>query len=44
MVENSTTLGVRSYPVDRVAADRRFETVTTRWGDVRLKLRAGTAA
>ena len=39
MVENSTTLGVRSYSVDRVAADRRFETVTTRWGDVRLKLR-----
>jgi len=39
MIENSTTLGVRSYPVDRVAADRRFETVTTRWGDVRLKLK-----
>lgn len=39
MIENSTTLGVRSYRVDRVAADRRTETVTTRWGDVRLKLR-----
>ena len=39
MIENSSTLGVRSYPVDRVAADRRIETVTTRWGDVRLKLK-----
>lgn len=38
-VENSTTLGVRAYPVDRVKADRRIETVATRWGDVRLKLR-----
>jgi uncharacterized protein (TIGR00299 family) protein len=35
----STTIGVRSTPVSRTRAPRRFETVTTRWGDVRLKLR-----
>ncbi|MGI9253569.1 MAG: nickel pincer cofactor biosynthesis protein LarC, partial [Thermomicrobiales bacterium] len=39
MIEQSTTLGVRATPVDRTKAARRFETVTTRWGDVRLKLR-----
>jgi uncharacterized protein (TIGR00299 family) protein len=36
----STTIGVRSTPVSRTRAPRRFETVATRWGDVRLKLRA----
>ena len=36
----STTIGVRAMPVSRTRAPRRFETVTTRWGDVRLKLRA----
>jgi uncharacterized protein (TIGR00299 family) protein len=35
----STTIGVRAMPVSRTRAPRRFETVTTRWGDVRLKLR-----
>jgi pyridinium-3,5-bisthiocarboxylic acid mononucleotide nickel chelatase len=35
----STTIGVRATPVSRTRAPRRFETVTTRWGDVRLKLR-----
>jgi pyridinium-3,5-bisthiocarboxylic acid mononucleotide nickel chelatase len=35
----STTFGVRATPVSRTRAPRRFETVTTRWGDVRLKLR-----
>ncbi|MFM9108648.1 MAG: nickel pincer cofactor biosynthesis protein LarC [Chloroflexota bacterium] len=39
LIEQSTTLGVRAAPVDRTRAARRFETVTTRWGDVRLKLR-----
>lgn len=39
LIEHSTTLGVRARPIDRVKAARRFETVTTRWGDVRLKLR-----
>lgn len=36
----STTIGVRATPVSRTRAPRRFETVSTRWGDVRLKLRA----
>jgi uncharacterized protein (TIGR00299 family) protein len=35
----STTTGVRATAVSRTRAPRRFETVTTRWGDVRLKLR-----
>jgi uncharacterized protein (TIGR00299 family) protein len=35
----STTIGVRATPVSRTRTPRRFETVTTRWGDVRLKLR-----
>ena len=39
LVEQTTTLGVRSRPVERVKAVRRFETATTRWGEVRLKLR-----
>jgi uncharacterized protein (DUF111 family) len=39
IVEQSTTLGVRVMPVERIAADRRFEVVTTRWGDVRVKLK-----
>ncbi len=39
MIEQSSTLGVRIHPIERVKAVRRFETVSTRWGDVRLKLR-----
>jgi hypothetical protein len=35
----STTIGVRSTSVSRTRASRRFVTVSTRWGDVRLKLR-----
>jgi uncharacterized protein (TIGR00299 family) protein len=35
----STTLGVRATPISRTRALRRFVPVTTRWGDVRLKLR-----
>jgi uncharacterized protein (TIGR00299 family) protein len=35
----STTIGVRATSVSRTRASRRFETVATRWGDVRLKLR-----
>jgi pyridinium-3,5-bisthiocarboxylic acid mononucleotide nickel chelatase len=35
----STTIGVRATPVARTRAPRRFVTVATRWGDVRLKLR-----
>src|SRR5207249_4469776 len=39
LVENSTTLGVRATPVERTKARRRVETVTTRWGEIRVKLR-----
>jgi uncharacterized protein (TIGR00299 family) protein len=35
----STTLGVRSSPIAMERAPRRFVTVTTRWGEVQLKLR-----
>jgi uncharacterized protein (TIGR00299 family) protein len=34
----STTLGVRSYPVTRQELERRFETVETRFGPVRIKI------
>jgi len=39
LIENTTTLGVRSIPIERVKAARRSETVVTRWGEVRVKLR-----
>lgn len=37
---NTSTLGVRASPVTRVKAARSFETVATRWGDIRVKLRS----
>lgn len=36
---HSTTIGVRATPISMTRAPRRFVTATTRWGDVRLKLR-----
>lgn len=39
LLTESTTLGVRSSPLKRTRAARRFEVVATRWGNVRLKLR-----
>ena len=39
MIEQSTTLGVRVQPVQRTKAIRRIESVTTKWGDVRVKIR-----
>jgi uncharacterized protein (TIGR00299 family) protein len=39
LIVESTTLGVRATPISRTRAERRFRTVATRWGDVRLKLR-----
>ena len=39
VLENSTSLGVRSIQVERTKADRAFESVTTRFGDVSLKLK-----
>jgi uncharacterized protein (TIGR00299 family) protein len=37
---NSTTLGVRTQPMARAVLSRAFETVTTPWGGVRVKLGA----
>lgn len=39
LIVESTTLGVRSSPIVMDRALRRFVGVTTRWGDVQLKLR-----
>jgi pyridinium-3,5-bisthiocarboxylic acid mononucleotide nickel chelatase len=39
ILDNSTSLGVRKTPVQRTKAGRRFESVTTRFGDVRVKLK-----
>ncbi len=36
--DNSPTLGIRSYPVERAMLEREFFTVATRFGDIRLKL------
>ena len=38
LLTGSTTLGIRSYPVERIELDRRFEEVETRYGRVRIKL------
>jgi uncharacterized protein (TIGR00299 family) protein len=35
----TTTLGIRATLISRTRASRRFVQVTTRWGDIRLKLR-----
>ena len=39
LIENTSTLGVRCTAVERIKAARQTETVVTRWGDVRVKLR-----
>lgn len=39
LIANSSTLGTRSHPVERTKTGRRFALVTTRWGDVPVKLR-----
>jgi uncharacterized protein (DUF111 family) len=39
LIQNSSTLGVRWYPVERDTAWRRIETAETRWGPIRIKLR-----
>lgn len=38
LLEESTTLGVRETNVARTVLERRWETVTTPWGPVRMKL------
>ncbi|CCF83121.1 conserved hypothetical protein [Nitrolancea hollandica Lb] len=39
LMRHSTTLGLRTMPLDRTKAGRRIEEVVTRWGDVRVKLK-----
>lgn len=39
LILQSTTLGVRQTTVSRIAADRQMESVETRWGPVRIKLK-----
>jgi pyridinium-3,5-bisthiocarboxylic acid mononucleotide nickel chelatase len=39
LMEHSTTLGVRMIPIERTKAGRKIESVTTRWGDIRVKLK-----
>lgn len=39
LFHNSTTFGVRSTAIERTKTGRAWETVATRWGDVRLKLK-----
>lgn len=39
LIENTSTLGIRVTPVERTKAGREIQTVTTRWGDVRIKVR-----
>ncbi len=43
LLAETTTLGVRSTPVSRTTLERRFDSVQTPWGEVRVKvgLRAG---
>jgi uncharacterized protein (TIGR00299 family) protein len=38
LLEESTTLGVRSHPVERAALERTWREVQTPWGAVRVKL------
>jgi uncharacterized protein (TIGR00299 family) protein len=38
LFRETTTIGIRSYPVERVKLARRAETVATPWGDVRVKV------
>jgi pyridinium-3,5-bisthiocarboxylic acid mononucleotide nickel chelatase len=39
LILQSTTLGVRQTHVDRIAAERQMESVETRWGAIRIKLK-----
>ncbi|MCA1669785.1 MAG: nickel pincer cofactor biosynthesis protein LarC, partial [Thermomicrobia bacterium] len=39
LLHETTTFGVRATPITREKADRRWETVTTQWGPVRVKIK-----
>lgn len=40
LLRETTTFGVRATPIAREKADRRWETVVTQWGPVRVKIKA----
>ncbi len=40
LLRETTTFGVRATPITREKADRRWETVVTQWGPVRVKIKA----
>ncbi len=46
ILSNTTTLGVRMLPCERLIAERRIETVESPWGTIRVKLKllAGVVA
>lgn len=39
LLRETTTFGVRALPIAREKASRRWETVTTQWGPVRVKIK-----
>lgn len=39
ILQETTTLGIRRYPIDRYEAERRIEYVQTDWGKVRVKMK-----
>jgi pyridinium-3,5-bisthiocarboxylic acid mononucleotide nickel chelatase len=39
IIRETSTLGVRTYQTDRLKCRRSFETVTTPWGEVRVKVK-----
>ena len=39
LFRETTTFGVRTVPLAREKAGRRWETVTTQWGPVRVKIK-----
>ena len=38
LFKETTTLGIRYYPITVHRMERRFETITTKWGEVTVKL------
>lgn len=38
ILTETTTIGIRKYPVERCTMERHIRTITTAWGDVRIKV------